>query len=240
MYGLKQAPRAWYSKLDNSLLEFGLIRSNHEPAVYYNPSNLYIGVYVDDFLVAGSSKERILEFKEKMKSLFDTTDLELLKSYLGIQVNQLEGEITLVQNSYAWKILSNFNLLECNSSQTPLEVKPMLSQDDSKNPVDSTTYRSLMGSLRYLTHTRPDLKFYARYMSKYMESSSKEHFTSAKRVLRYVKGTLNLGLFYKQGRELSLVGYCDSDYGGDLVDRKSTSGAFFFLGDNIITWMSQK
>ena len=70
-----------------------------------------------------------------------------------------------------------------------------------------------------------------------MESPSKEHFTSAKRVLRYVKGTLNLGLSYKQGRELSLVGYCDSDYGGDSIDRKSTSGAFFFLGDNIITWM---
>ena len=240
LYGLKQAPRAWYSKLDKSLLELGLIRSNHEPAVYYNPSNLYIGVYVDNFLVAGNSKERILEFKDKMKSLFDMTDLGLLKSYLGIQVNQLEGEITLAQSSYARKILSDFNLLECNSSQTPLEVKMMLSQDDSKNPMDSTTYRSLMGSLRYLTHTRRDLMFCIRYLSRYMESPSKEHFTSAKRVLRYVKGTLNLGLSYKQGRELSLVGYCDSDYRGDSVDRKSTSGAFFFLGNNIITWMSQK
>ena len=73
-----------------------------------------------------------------------------------------------------------------------------------------------------------------------MESLSKEHFKSANRVLRYVKGTLNLGLSYKQGTELSLVGYCDNDYGGDLVDRKTTSGAFFFLGDNNITWMSQK
>ena len=73
-----------------------------------------------------------------------------------------------------------------------------------------------------------------------MEILSKEHFTSAKRVLRYVKGTLNLGLSYKQGKEMSLVGYCDSDYEGDLVDRKRTSSAFFFLGDNIITWMSQK
>ena len=73
-----------------------------------------------------------------------------------------------------------------------------------------------------------------------MENPSNEHFTSAKRVLRYVKGTLNLGLSYKEGRELSLVGYYDNDYGGDLVDKKSTSGAFFFLGDNIVTWMSQK
>ena len=71
-----------------------------------------------------------------------------------------------------------------------------------------------------------------------MESPSKEHFTSAKRVLRYVKGTLNLGLSYKQGRELSLVVYYNSDYEGDSVDRKSTSGAFFFLDNNIITWMT--
>ena len=171
MYGLKQAPRAWYSKLDKSILELGLIRSNHEPAVYYTPSNLYIGVYVDNLLVAGSSKERILEFKDKMKSLFDMTDHGIVKSYLGIQVNQIEGEITLAQSSYARKILSDFKLLECNSSQTPLEVKLMLSQDDSKNLVDSTTFRSLMGSLRYLTHTRPDLMFCSGYLSKYMEKS---------------------------------------------------------------------
>ena len=158
----------------------------------------------------------------------------------GIQVNQLEGEITLTQSSYSQKIFSDFKLLEYNSSQTPLEVKPMLSQDDSKNSVDSTTFRSLMGSLRYLTHTRPDLMFCTGYLSRYMKIPSKEHFTSAKRVLRYVKGTLNLGLSYKQGKELSLVGYYDSDYGGDSVDRKSSSGAFFFLSDNIITWMSQK
>ena len=115
-----------------------------------------------------------------MKSLFDMTDLGILKSYLDIQVNQLEGEITLAQSSYAWKILSDFNLLECNSSQTPLEVKLMLRQDDSKNPVDSTTFRSLMRSLRYLTHTRPHLMFCTRYFSRYMKSPSKEHFTSAK------------------------------------------------------------
>ena len=132
LYGLKQAPRAWYSKLDKSLVELGLIRSNHKPAIYYNPNNLfklYIGVYADDFLV------------------------------VGIQVNQLEGEITLAQSSYALKILSDFNFLECNSSQTPLEVNLMLNQDDSKNIMDSTTYRSLMGSLRSLMHIRLDLMF---------------------------------------------------------------------------------
>ena len=100
-----------------------------------------------------------------MKYLFDMSDLSLLKSYLGIQVNQLEEEITLTQSSYALKILSDFNLLECNSSQKPIEVRAVLNQDDSKNLVDSTTYRSLMGSDEVFyavikTHKRQSKKIY--------------------------------------------------------------------------------
>ena len=83
-------------------------------------------------------------------------------------------------------------------------------------------------------HTRLDLMFCPGYLSGQMENLSKEHFASAKRVLRYVKGTVNFGLRYKKCRKFSLVGYCHSNYGGDLVDKKSTSGAFFFLGDNVI------
>ena len=113
MYELKQAPRAWYSKLDISLLELGLNRSNHELVVYYSLSNLsklYVGVYADDLLIAGNNKARISKFKDKMKVLFDMTDLGLLKSYLGIQVKRIKGKITLAQSTFALKILSDFNL----------------------------------------------------------------------------------------------------------------------------------
>ena len=136
LYGLKQAPRAWYSKLEKSLLELGLNISNHKPVVYYNLSNLfklYVRVFVDDLLIAGSTKGRISKFKDKMKSFFDMTDLGLLKSFLGIQVKQFKGEMILVQSSVAPKILFDFNLLGCNSSQTLLELRQVFNHNDSKN-----------------------------------------------------------------------------------------------------------
>ena len=173
-------------------------------------------------LIARSTNVRITDFKDKMKALFDMTDLGLLKSYLSIQVKQVKGEITLSHSAFALKILFDFNLQDYN------------------NRVDFSTYRSLMGSLWYLTRTRPDLMFYTMYLSWYMEDPSMYHFVSAKRVLRYVKGIVNFSLKYKRGIKLSLIVYCDSDYGGDLDDQKSTSCAFFFLGVNIVTWMSQK
>ena len=123
-----------------------------------------------------------------MKSLFDISDLGLLKSYLGIQVKQFKAEITLAQSTFALKILYDFKLHECNSSLTPLEVRQVFNQNDSKNQMDSSTYGSLMGSLRYLMHTRPDVMFCTGYLSRYMENPSMEHFVSAKRLLRYVKG----------------------------------------------------
>ena len=189
-------------------------------------------------LIARSTKGRIYAFKDKIKALFDMIDLDLLKSYLRIQVKQIKGEITLTQSTLTMKILFDFNLHECNLPQTLLEVKQVYSQNDSKNQVDSSNYNSLMGLLRYLMHTRLDLMYCTWYLCRYMENHSMEHFGSAKRVLRYVKGTMNFGLRYKKGRDLSLVGYIDSDYGGDSDDRKSTYGTCFILGDNVVTWMS--
>ena len=223
LYGLKQDPRAWYSELDKSLLGLGLNRSNHEPIVYYslnNLSKLYVGVYVDDLLITN--------FKDKMKTLFDMTDLSLLKSYLGIQVKHIKGEITLSQSTFALKILFDFNLQDYNSTQTPLEVRYVYSSKDCNNQADSSTYRSLMGSQSYLTHTRPDVMFSTRNLNKYMEDPCMKHFASAKRLLRYIKGTMNFGSKYKRGRKLSLVCYCDSNYGGIRTTRKAHRVQFSF------------
>ena len=217
--------------MDKILLELGPIRSNHEPIVYYslnNLSKLYVGVYVDDLLIARSTNARITDFKERMKALFDITNLGLLKSYLGILVKQVKGEITLSQRTFTMKIIFDFTLQDCNSSQTPLEVRPAYSQKDSNNQVDSSTYKSLMGSLRYLTYTRPDLMFFIGYLNRYLEDPYIEYFVSAKHVLRYVKRIVNFGLKYRRGGKLLLVGYCDSGYGGDLHDKKSTLGVSFW------------
>ena len=168
------------------------------------------------------------------------SDLGLLTSYLRIEVKQERGKIVLSQKSYALRILEQSGMSECNPAHTPLESRCKFGKE-SHPSVNSTIYQSLMGSLRYLTHTRPDLMFSVGYLSRYMENPTTEHMSAVKRILRYVKGTLDLGLVYKKNEAgIKLVGYSDSDYAGDPDDRKSTTGMAFFLGNNLICWASQK
>ncbi|KAG6409034.1 hypothetical protein SASPL_132064 [Salvia splendens] len=101
-------------------------------------------------------------------------------------------------------------------------------------------YKSLVGSLRYLTCTMPDILYATGLVSRYMENPTTSHFKAAKRILRYLRGTIDYGLFYSQSNDYKLVGYSDSDWAGDNDDRKSTSGYVFYMGDTAFTWMSKK
>ncbi|XP_059629556.1 secreted RxLR effector protein 161-like [Cornus florida] len=121
-----------------------------------------------------------------------------------------------------------------------MEVGIKLSRDEDGETVDPTFFKSLVGSLRYLTCTRPDILFAVGLVSRFMERPTITHFKAAKRILRYIKGTLDFGLFYSFSNDFKLVGYCDSDWAGDLDDRKSTSGYCFFMGNTAFTWCSKK
>ena len=130
---------------------------------------------------------------------------------------------------------------ECNVATTPLEARAQFTNEEGRSTVNSTVYCSLIGSLRFLTHTRPDLLFSMGILSRYMENPNQEHYNGVKRVLRYVKGTEDHGLLYKK-RDLKgeLIGYRDCDFAGDCHDRKSTSGHIFFFGGMAVSWSSQK
>lgn len=246
LYGLQQAPRAWTIKLDESLLNLGFERCPLEHALYLNNAGnacLLVGVYVDDLVITGSSNEEILKFKGQMKNLFQMSDLGLLSYYLGIEVAQTANGITLCQSSYALNILEKRGMTECNPCQVPMEPRLKLWKSDQAKKVDATHYRSIVGSLRYLVNTRPDLAYAVGIVSRYMESPSVHHMAAVKQVLRYVKGSVNLGCHYGRKEEEvqpRLIGYSDSDHAGDVNDRKSTSGVVFFLGSNLVTWVSQK
>ena len=120
-----------------------------------------------------------------------------------------------------------------------MEPRLKLSKGSSTQAIDPTMYRSVVGSLRYLVNTRPDLAYSVGFISRFMENPTTEHLAVMKRVLRYA-GTLHFGCHYKRKKDPQLVGYSDSDMAGDIDTRKSTSGILFFLGDNTITWQSQK
>ena len=157
LYGLCQAPRAWNIKLDDTLVSLGFQKSPSEHAVYMRCSGderLLLGVYVDDLVVTGSSKEAIAQFKHQMQSVFSMSDLGLLSYYLGIEVHQGDDAITLKQASYAAKIVDKAGLTSCTPVQIPMEPRMKLSKESSNPPVDRKLYRGIVGSLRYLVHSR--------------------------------------------------------------------------------------
>ena len=172
-----------------------------------------------------------------MKKTFDMSDLSLLSFYLGIEVHQDATGITLRQTHYAKRILELGRMAGCNPAHTLMEERLRLSRHSTAAGVDPTHYWRLIGSLRYLVHTRPDLAFVVGFVSRLMERPTVEHQQAVKRILRYVAGMLDYGLhFTKAPGSARFVGYCDSDLAGDSDTSKSTSGTLFFLGNCLVSW----
>jgi hypothetical protein len=245
LYGLRQAPRAWNTRLDNELIKLGFVRNPLEHVVYRRLDKsgyTLVGVYVDDLIIIGSSNASVDDFKKEMMQNFSMSDLGLLSYYLGIQVNQKSRMTTLYQGSYTLKILELAGMKGYNSCHVPMDNILKLSKKDESSPVDKTKYRSIVGSLRYLINTRPDIAYVVGIVSGYMEDPRASHWASVKQILRYLVETVNYGCIYRRmdSTEPKLVGFSDRDLAGDVDDRKSTSGSIFLLGSILVTWASQK
>jgi hypothetical protein len=156
-------------------------------------------------------------------------------------VHQDNTGTTLRQSAYAKRVLELVGLVDCNPALSLMEERLKLSHDSAPEEVDATHYRRLVGSLRYLTHTRPNLAFSVGYVSRFMQRPAKDHEQAVKRILRYVAGTLDYGLFYPRSPGVArFIGYSNSDHTGDIDTSKSTSGMLFFLGRSLISWQSVK
>jgi hypothetical protein len=245
LYGLRQAPRAWYEKLDGTLRKLGFRQSEHEHTIYCRSKDgggwLIVGVYVDDLIITGTTADEIVRFKAEMKQQFKMADLGLLTFYLRLEVQQSFGGIGLCQAHYVVRILEAVGMVDCNSTQTSMEERLKLSRDSKAEEEDGTLYRKLIGSLRYLVHTRPDLIFAVGCLSRFMQRPTSEHMVALKRVLCCVAGTINYGCFYRRGKgRARLISYSDSDYAGDIDNSHNTSGVLFFLGSSLVSWHSLK
>lgn len=149
--------------------------------------------------------------------------------------------IELKQTVYAKKVLEKAGMRDCNPVKYQMYPKQRIGKDEGGETVDTTQFKSLVGGLRYLIHTKPDIAFLVGISSRFMENPTCVHFNAAKRILRYVKCTLYYGLVYsKNSGNNILPGFSDSDLAGQIEDRKSTEGMVFYLNESLITWVSQK
>ncbi|KAK2387285.1 hypothetical protein QL285_061081 [Trifolium repens] len=146
----------------------------------------------------------------------------------------------MCQHRYAKEIFETFGMESSDVVCSPIVTGTKLSKHDEGSEVDPTQFKQIVGSLMYLIATRPDLMFVVNLIARFMEHHVDTNMMEAKRILRYIKGTLELGILYRKGEQVDLIAYSDSDYGGDIDDRKSTSGYLFMLGSGAISWSSRE
>lgn len=243
LYGLKQAPRAWNTKLNGILKDMQFHRCLQEQAIYRKASGnhlLIVGVYVDDLIITGTDTRIITKFKQEMGKKFEMSDLGKLTYYLGIEVSQKSDGIWIKQENYARKILKESKMQDCNPTLCPMEPGTKLSKNDDSPEVNATEYRKMVGCLRYLLQTRPDIAYAVGVISRYMQTPKQSHVAAMKQILRYLKGTVSYGIKFARGKGIDLIGYSDSSHNVDQDDGKSTTGHVFYFGSSPITWCSQK
>ena len=246
LYGLKQAPRCWNVTLDERLKEMGFTQTVSDPCLYIarDGESFLIGVYVDDILLAGRSEKRLREIKSALMETFDLKDLGELNHFLGVKIvqNHSAGTIWIGQPTYTEEVLKKFGMESCKPVATPAEAGQKLTKGTKDSEyVDKVLYQSAVGSLLYLSmRTRPDITFTVSRVARFCSNPTTQHMRAVKRILRYLRGTTNQGLLYKKNGSKEVVGFSDADWGGDVDDRKSTSGYVFQIGGSTVIWRSKK
>nr|GEX18963.1 hypothetical protein [Tanacetum cinerariifolium] len=237
LYGLKQAPRAWYDELSNFLVSQGSI----DPTLFLTKHRGYIlmvHIYVDDIIFGSTNLNLSKRFEKLMHSKFEMFMMGELKFFLGIQIHQSPCGIFINQANYAQDILKKHGMTSCDSVGTPLATKH-LDADMSGTPIDQMKYRSMVGALMYLTTSRPDIMHATCYCVCYQAKQIEKHLTAVKRIFRYLKDTIHMGLWYQKDIGFELTAF--SDHVGCLDSHKSTSGGIQFLGgDKLVSWSSKK
>ncbi|GJS77792.1 retrovirus-related pol polyprotein from transposon TNT 1-94, partial [Tanacetum coccineum] len=243
LYGLHQAPRAWYATLSTFLEKHGYKRGTIDKTLFIRRNKkdiMLVQVYVDDIIFGSTNKSWCDEFEALMQSRFQMSSMGELTFFLGLQVKQNKGGIFISQDKYVAEILKKFDLVNVKAAITPMETKLPLTKDEEAFDVDVHLYRSMIGSLMYLTASRPDIMYAVCVCSRFQVTPKTSHLNAVKRIFKYLKGKPNLGLWYPRESPFDLEAFSDSDYGGSNLDRKSTTGGCQFLGQRLISWQCKK
>ena len=243
LYGLKQAPRAWFEKFSTVITSLGFIPSQHDSAFFVkhkSTGRILLSLYVDDMIITGDDYDGIESLKSDLARCFAMKDLGSLRYFLGIEVAFSPKGYLLSQSKYISDLFERARLTDNRIVDTPLETNARYSPSDGSPLPDPSLYRTMVGSLVYLTVTRPDIAHAVHIVSQFVTAPTTVHWAAVLRILRYLRGTQFQSLLFPSSSSLELRAYSDADWAGDLTDRKSTTGFCVFLGDSLISWKSKK
>jgi transposase InsO family protein len=244
LYGLKQAPRCWNTRFGNFLKKLGFKQSEADPCLFMlerGTNKLILALYVDDGIVAATDECELSEFAERLRSEFKIMT-KPATYFLGVEIDQKsDGSIKISQAAYTRKVLDQFGMSDCRACVTPIIQSEKADVDDSNEPV-RFPYRSAVGALMYLmTGTRPDIAFAVSVVSRNLENPDHSDVVKVKRILRYLKGTIDTGIVYRpQQNQNTLLCYSDADHGGDKTTGRSTTGVVCTYAEGAISWFSQR
>ncbi|GKV02057.1 hypothetical protein SLEP1_g14541 [Rubroshorea leprosula] len=243
LYGLKQSPPAWYAKFSATVSEFGFTSSPHDTALFIRKTArgmVLLLLYVDDMIITRDDVAGVEELKQSLSQKFEMKDLGVLSYFLRLEVTSSDDGYLLSQVKYASNLVSKAKLNDGKSVSTPLEPNVKLTPMDGSPLSDPTRYRQLVGSLVYLTTTRPDITYAVHIVSQFMAAPRSTHYVAVLRIIRYVKGTLFHGLHFFANSSPMLRSYSDANWAGDPSDRRSTTDYCLFFGNSLISWRSKK
>ncbi|GJR82938.1 putative ribonuclease H-like domain-containing protein [Tanacetum coccineum] len=243
LYGLHQAPRAWYETLSSFLLENGFRRGTIDKTLFIKKNKsdiMLVQVYVDDIFFGSTKQSMCTEFKDCMHKRFQMSSMGELTFFLGLQVKQQSDEIFISQDKYVADILKKFDYCSIRIATTPIESNKPLVKDEDGVDIDVNIYRSMIGSLMYLTASRPNIMFVVCACTRFQVYPKASHLNAVKRIFRYLKHQPKLGLWYPRDSPFKLEAFSDSDYRGASLNMKSTTGGCQFLSRRLISWQCKK
>ncbi|GJX54552.1 retrovirus-related pol polyprotein from transposon TNT 1-94 [Tanacetum coccineum] len=237
LYGLKQATRAWYDMQSSFLISQHFSKGAVDPTLFTRKAKnnlLLVQIYVDDIIFASTNTAMCDEFANLITTKFKMSMMGYMSFFLGLQISQSPRGIFINQSKYASEIIKKYGMLTSDFIDTPMVENNKLDTDLHGTPVDATHYCGMIGSLMYLTSSRPDLIYAVCLCARYQAKRTENHLHAVKRIFRYLKGTIHLGLWYSKDTGISLTTNSDADHVGCLDTRHSTSGSAQFLGDKFI------
>jgi hypothetical protein len=242
LYGLKQAPRAWYERLRDFLLSQGFIMGKVDTTLFTKKigKDLFVlQIYVND-IIFRSTNQDFCEFGNMIENEFEMFMIGELSYFFGLQIKQLKNGTFVSQGKYIKNMLKKFGMEDAKGISTPMGINGSLDSDASGNMVDQKMYWSMFGSILYVTTSRPDVMFSVCMCATFQSSPRESHLKATKRILRYLKHTQNVGLWYPKETKFEIIGYFDSDYAACKVERRSTSGTCQLLGRSLVSYSSKK